>query len=43
MEPGDRFLPKLELLDLDEYIRLVDILMELGIRTLRLTGGEPTL
>ncbi len=43
MEPGDRFLPKMQLLDLEEYIRLVDILMELGIRTLRLTGGEPTL
>ena len=43
MEPGDRFLPKMELLDLDEYLRLVDVLIELGIRTLRLTGGEPTL
>ena len=43
MEPGDRFLPKMELLDLDEYTRLVDVLIELGIRTLRLTGGEPTL
>ena len=43
MEPGDRFLPKMELLDLGEYLRLVDILLELGIRTLRLTGGEPTL
>jgi cyclic pyranopterin phosphate synthase len=43
MEPDDRFLPKMELLELDEYIRLVDILLELGIRTIRLTGGEPTL
>ncbi len=43
MEPEDRFLPKMELLDLDEYLRLVDILVDLGIRTLRLTGGEPTL
>ena len=43
MEPGDRFLPKMELLDLDEYIRLVDVLRALGIRTIRLTGGEPTL
>ena len=43
MEPDDRFLPKMELLDLDEYIRLVDVLLELGIRTIRLTGGEPTL
>ena len=43
MEPGDRFLPKMELLTLDEYTRLVSILLELGIRTLRITGGEPTL
>ena len=43
MEPGDRFLPKMELLDLNEYIRLVDVLHALGIRTIRLTGGEPTL
>ena len=43
MEPDDRFLPKMELLDLDEYTRLVDVLIELGIRTIRLTGGEPTL
>ncbi len=43
MEPGDRFLPKMELLSLDEYIRLVGVLLELGIRTLRITGGEPTL
>ena len=43
MEPGDRFLPKMELLNLGEYLRLVDVLLELGIRTLRLTGGEPTL
>ena len=40
MEPGDRFLPKMELLSLDEYIRLVGILLELGIRTLRITGAS---
>lgn len=43
LDPGVRFLPRQELLHLDEYIRIIKACMNRGVRTLRLTGGEPTL
>jgi cyclic pyranopterin phosphate synthase len=43
MEPDVKYLPKMELLTLDEYIRLAAIAKTLGITKLRITGGEPTL
>jgi GTP 3',8-cyclase len=36
-----RFLPKSELLTFEEITRLVAIFVELGVRKIRLTGGEP--
>ncbi len=35
------FLPKVELLSLEELDRLSAVLVELGVRKIRLTGGEP--
>ncbi len=35
------FLPKRELLTLEELLRLSDAFIELGVRKIRLTGGEP--
>ncbi len=43
MEPGDRFLPKRALLSASEYMTIVDAAITLGVRKVRLTGGEPTL
>lgn len=43
MDPDFRYMPKRELLALDEYIRLARISTELGVEKLRITGGEPTL
>ena len=43
MEPDVKYIPKMQLLHLDEYIRLVEVAMSLGIEKLRITGGEPTL
>jgi cyclic pyranopterin phosphate synthase len=43
MEPTDRFLPKQALLSSSEYIMIVDAAISLGVRKVRLTGGEPTL
>lgn len=43
MDPDFRYMPKQELLSLQEYITLVRVSTTLGIRKLRLTGGEPTL
>lgn len=43
MEPDDRFLPKRSLLSTDEYMRIVDAAISVGIRKVRITGGEPTL
>jgi len=43
MDPDFKYMPKRELLDLDEYVALVRVCVSLGIRKLRLTGGEPTL
>ena len=43
LEPGTRFLPRQELLYKEEYLQVIQACMNLGVRTLRLTGGEPTL
>ncbi|MBC8201467.1 MAG: GTP 3',8-cyclase MoaA [Planctomycetes bacterium] len=42
-EPDVKYLPKSDLLTLDEYVRVVKIALSLGIDKLRITGGEPTL
>ena len=41
--PGYKFLPKAELLTFEEILRLARIFTALGIRKIRLTGGEPLL
>ncbi len=38
---GTSFLPRDELLDADELVRLATVAHRLGIRSLRITGGEP--
>lgn len=43
LDPGVRFRPRQELLHLDEYVRIIQACLNRGVRTLRLTGGEPTL
>ena len=40
-EEGSPIAPKEELLSADEFVRLVRIAVEAGIRKVRLTGGEP--
>ncbi|MGE4426338.1 MAG: GTP 3',8-cyclase MoaA [Solirubrobacteraceae bacterium] len=40
-ESGVSWLPKGERLDADETVRLVEVLAGLGVRTVRITGGEP--
>lgn len=40
-EEGIHYLPKKELLTFEEIERLVRVLADLGIRKIRLTGGEP--
>jgi cyclic pyranopterin phosphate synthase len=42
-EHGMSWLPRAELLSDDEFARLAAIFVALGIRSIRLTGGEPTL
>jgi cyclic pyranopterin phosphate synthase len=41
--PGYKFLAKGELLSFEEIIRLVEIFASIGVRKIRLTGGEPLL
>lgn len=43
LEPGTRFLPKQDLLHREDYLQLIQACVNLGVRTLRITGGEPTL
>jgi cyclic pyranopterin phosphate synthase len=43
MDPDFRYMPKTQLLTLDEYLTLVRVCLSLGITKLRITGGEPTL
>jgi molybdenum cofactor biosynthesis protein A len=40
-EEGINYLPKKELLSFEEIIRLVTLMASMGIRKIRLTGGEP--
>lgn len=42
-EPDYTWLPRTELLDFDELTRVTRLFVELGVRRLRLTGGEPLL
>lgn len=39
----DDYLPRLDILSYEEMLRLVQILVSLGIKKVRLTGGEPLL
>jgi len=41
--PGFRFLPRTELLSFEEMARVASVFVSLGVRKLRLTGGEPLL
>jgi GTP 3',8-cyclase len=41
--PGFRFLPAAEILSFEEIARLARVFVSLGVRKLRLTGGEPLL
>jgi cyclic pyranopterin phosphate synthase len=43
MDPDFRYMPKTELLQLEEYLTLVRVCLGLGITKVRITGGEPTL
>ncbi|MCH2138786.1 MAG: GTP 3',8-cyclase MoaA [Phycisphaerales bacterium] len=43
MEPDDRFLPRQQLLGLNDYLHIIDAAIGLGVTKLRITGGEPTL
>jgi cyclic pyranopterin phosphate synthase len=43
MDPDFRYMPKQELLSLEEYLTVARVGRSLGIRKLRITGGEPTL
>jgi GTP 3',8-cyclase len=43
MDPDFRYMPKQQLLRLEEYVTLVRVCAGLGIEKVRLTGGEPTL
>jgi cyclic pyranopterin phosphate synthase len=43
MEPDVKYMPKMQLLTLEEYIRLIEVSISLGVTRLRITGGEPTL
>lgn len=42
-EEGVVLQPKHKLLTLDEVLQLARIFVELGVRKIRLTGGEPTI
>lgn len=41
--PGFRFLPKSAILSFEEIARIAGVFVELGVKKLRLTGGEPLL
>lgn len=43
MEPDFKYMPKTQLLTINEYIRLVEVGISLGVTKVRITGGEPTL
>ena len=43
MEEDERFAPRQSLLGLDDYLKIVDAAIDLGVTKVRITGGEPTL
>jgi len=43
MDPGMKFMPRSETLTADEIVRVVSAVSTLGVRRIRITGGEPTL
>lgn len=43
MDPGTRFMPRDEVLTGDELVRVVSVFSSLGVRRVRITGGEPAL
>jgi len=43
MDPDVRFLRKSQLMTLPEMVRVARICVDLGVRKIRLTGGEPTI
>ena len=43
MDPDFRYMPKRELLSMEEYLTVVRVCQSLGVRKVRVTGGEPTL
>ena len=43
MEPDFKYMPKTQLLTINEYVRLVEVGISLGVTKVRITGGEPTL
>ncbi|MCI0363342.1 MAG: GTP 3',8-cyclase MoaA [Phycisphaerales bacterium] len=43
MDPDFRYMPKQQLLSLEEYLTVVRVCLSLGIEKVRITGGEPTL
>jgi len=43
MDPDHRYMPKRELLHADEYLAIARVARSLGVRKIRITGGEPTL
>ncbi len=42
-ETGGVFAPRSELLSFEEILRFVRVAVELGVRKIRITGGEPLL
>ncbi len=43
MDPDHRYMPKRDLLGVDEYLAIARVAASLGVRKVRVTGGEPTL
>src|SRR5690349_15808629 len=43
MDPDFRYMPKQQLLTLEEYLKVARICLSVGITKIRITGGEPTL
>lgn len=41
MDPDVRFLPKHEVLSVEEFVRVARVCVSLGVRRIRITGGEP--
>ncbi len=43
MDPDHRYMPKRELLSVDEYVTIARVCAAMGVEKVRITGGEPTL